>query len=157
MSLTIGVDPGKDGAFALLDSYGELVEVADMPVVGKWVSSVMVAEIIGDWISDRDIEYPVLCLEDVYSSPQQGVTSAFSFGRSKGLIEGVASASDCRLVTVTPAKWKREMGLTKDKNAAREMAMNQWPSKRDLFKRVKDDGRAEAALIGLWQVRHGQA
>jgi hypothetical protein len=30
------------------------------------------------------------------------------------------------------------------------MAANLWPDKADLFKRAKDDGRAEAALIAHW-------
>jgi len=31
--------------------------------------------------------------------------------------------------------------------ASRMLAMSKWTSQRDLFVRVKDDGRAEAALI----------
>ena len=157
MSLTIGVDPGKFGAFALLDSYGELLGVEDMPVVGKHVSVPLVAGIFQDWTTE-DSGTDIICvIEDVWSSPQMGVTSAFSFGRSKGLVEGIATMSDCRIEYVSPVQWKRGMKLGKDKGKARDMAMKRWPVRRDLFKRVKDDGRAEAALIALWQVRHGQA
>lgn len=157
MSLTIGVDPGKFGAFALLDSYGELLGVEDMPVVGKHVSVPLVVEIFQDWTTE-DSGTDIICvIEDVWSSPQMGVTSAFSFGRSKGLVEGIATMSDCRIEYVSPVQWKRGMKLGKDKGKARDMAMKRWPVRRDLFKRVKDDGRAEAALIALWQVRHGQA
>lgn len=157
MSLTIGVDPGLSGAFALLDSYGELLDVDDMPVVGKHVSVPLVVDIFETWCDDPIVgSEPVICvIEDVHSMPKQGVASSFSFGRSKGVIEGVAAMSDCRMVYVTPAKWKRAMGLTKDKGAARLMAMERWPKHREKFKRVKDDGRAEAALIALWQVQHG--
>lgn len=156
MSCIIGIDPGKTGAFALLDSYGELLEVRDMPCVGKHVSIVDVARIFNDWTVGMLAFEPATCvIENVYSSPQMGVASAFSFGRSKGIVETGAAMSDCRIVYVTPAKWKRDMTLNKDKGKARQLAMERWPKHRDLFKRVKDDGRAEAALIGLWQVEHG--
>lgn len=151
----IGVDPGKHGAFALLADDGELLDVADMPAVGKHVSPVMVTDILWDWVNLEGGK--TVIIEDVSASPQMGVVSAFSFGRSKGIIEGVAAALHCRVGYVTPALWKRNMKLTKDKNAARSMAIERWPDHREFFKRVKDDGRAEAALIGLWQVRHGQA
>jgi crossover junction endodeoxyribonuclease RuvC len=35
------------------------------------------------------------------------------------------------------------------KDAARAEAIRRWPSHASLFARVKDDGRAEAALIGV--------
>lgn len=157
MSLIIGVDPGATGAFALLDSYGELLDTDDMPIVGKLVSVPLVVDIFETWAGDPlgSVEPPICVIEDVHSSPQMGVTSAFSFGRSKGVIEGVAAMADCRVVYVSPNKWKRDMKLSRDKGASRDMAMLRWPKHRDRFKRVKDDGRAEAALIALWQVEHG--
>ena len=39
MSLTVGIDPGLTGAIALVDSYGVLVDVYDMPIAGGAVSS----------------------------------------------------------------------------------------------------------------------
>jgi hypothetical protein len=49
--------------------------------------------------------------------------------------------------------WKRAVGIPpgKDgaKDAARSEAIRRWPQKADLFARVKDDGRAEAALIAV--------
>jgi crossover junction endodeoxyribonuclease RuvC len=48
----------------------------------------------------------------------------------------------------TPACWKRAVGLSLDsKDAARAEAIRRWPGKAAIFARVKDDGRAEAALI----------
>ncbi len=154
MTLIIGVDPGQKGAFALLESDGRILDFRDMPVVGKFVSVPIVAEIFKTWTG---VEATTCIIEDVWSSPQMGVTSAFSFGRSKGLVEGIASMADCRVEYVSPAKWKRDMKLGKDKGEARDQAMRYWPYNRAWFSRVKDDGRAEAALIALWQVRHGQA
>jgi crossover junction endodeoxyribonuclease RuvC len=54
---------------------------------------------------------------------------------------------------LTPAQWKRLVGIPPGKagakDAARSEAIRRWPGKADLFARVKNDGRAEAALIGL--------
>lgn len=153
MSLVIGVDPGKTGALALLDSYGELIAVNDMPLLGKHVSATLLVDIMRDYMFNQD---DVVCvIENVSSSPQMGVTSAFSFGRSKGVVEAAAAALGMRLVYVTPAKWKADMRLNKDKGVARNAAIQRWPRFSQHFKRVKDDGRAEAALIGLWWINHG--
>lgn len=155
MTMYVGIDPGLKGALALLDSYGELLEVADMPVMGKrGVSAKGVADILFDWTTGTTDE--IACgIEDVYSRPGQGVSSVFSFGRSKGVVEAAAAASGMRLVYVHPQTWKRQMKVTKHKGSSRNLATERWPSSADLFKRIKDDGRAEAALIGLWVMVHG--
>jgi crossover junction endodeoxyribonuclease RuvC len=54
---------------------------------------------------------------------------------------------------LTPPSWKRAVGIPpgKDgtKDAARSEAIRRWPHKAELFARVRDDGRAEAALIAV--------
>lgn len=39
--------------------------------------------------------------------------------------------------------------IASPKDAARAEAIRRWPAKAELFARVKDDGRAEAALIAV--------
>jgi crossover junction endodeoxyribonuclease RuvC len=51
---------------------------------------------------------------------------------------------------VTPAKWKKHFGLNRDKGVSRSKATERFPEYANLFSRVKDDGRAEAALIALY-------
>jgi hypothetical protein len=51
---------------------------------------------------------------------------------------------------VTPATWTKAVGRVAGKDASRMRAMELFPSKADLFKRAKDDGRADAALIAYW-------
>jgi crossover junction endodeoxyribonuclease RuvC len=46
--------------------------------------------------------------------------------------------------------WKRAMQVPSDKGACRMRAMQTFPGHSDLFRRVKDDGRAEAALLGFY-------
>ena len=42
------------------------------------------------------------------------------------------------------------LGLSADKGVSRRRAIELWPDHRKAFERVKDDGRAEAALLAWW-------
>jgi crossover junction endodeoxyribonuclease RuvC len=68
-------------------------------------------------------------------------------------IEGVLAAAGLPIAFLTPRTWKRLVGIPpgKDgaKDAARSEAIRRWPQHAALFARVKDDGRAEAALIAV--------
>jgi hypothetical protein len=75
------------------------------------------------------------------------------FGRSRGVIEGVRGAAGVPLSFLTPACWKRTVGIPPGKegakDAARSETIRRLPGHSALFARVKDDGRAEAALIAV--------
>ena len=90
-------------------------------------------------------------IEDVTASPQMGVVSSFNFGRSLGILEG-ACASRAILTKVRAQEWKTLTKTPKDKSEARRRAMQVFPCAYDLFARVKDDGRAEAAMICFYAV-----
>jgi hypothetical protein len=68
----------------------------------------------------------------------------------RGIVEGVLAACGVPAVHIAPAAWKRAVGLSlASKDAARSEALRRWPGHAALFARVKDDGRAEAALIAV--------
>lgn len=155
MSFIIGIDPGNKGAIAIIKSTGELVEVWDMPTleikVGKAtktrISAEMLAHEVRQWEGIRHAY-----IEAVSSSPQMGVSSAFAFGEGFGVVKGVLAALGIPVTLVPPAKWKRDMGLNTSKDGSRAKAIAKWPSHAGEFKRAKDDGRAESALIALWGI-----
>lgn len=93
----------------------------------------------------------MVVLEKVGGITGQSASAAFTFGYSWGLVEGVLAALRLPVALITPQAWKKSAGLVANKGAARECAMRLWPAHAHLFARVKDDGRAEAALIA----RHG--
>jgi hypothetical protein len=148
----IGVDIGAAGAVALLSVAGDLIEVVDMPVLADGpkgrpaVNAPLLAQIIQRWRPDR------AWIEFVGARPGEGPTGAFAFGRSRGVI-GVLGAYSVPAAHIAPASWKRAVGIPPGrdgaKDAARGEAIRRWPAKADLFARVKDDGRAEAALIAI--------
>ena len=146
--MIIGIDPGLNGAIAFMSDEGYLIGVVDMPtidVVGKKkVSPQMLVSLLEDY---DDVKMVVI--EEVGAMPGQGVTSMFNFGYSAGILAGVCAGLRMPMTFYRPAVWKRAAGVPADKGAARQMAQRLWPGSRD-FDRVKDDGRAEAALLARW-------
>lgn len=154
MTYILGIDPGGSGAISVLTAAGNVVAVHDMPsaqvsVAGKKrmrVCASGVARVIAGYEPEHAF------VEQVGAMPGQGVSSMFSFGRSAGVIEGVLAALAVPVSFVTPQAWKKAMQVRADKGACRMRAMQLFPSKADLFARAKDDGRAEASMIGLYGV-----
>jgi len=153
---TLGIDVGLNGAIALVQD-GELVGVVDMPTVtldrnGKAKRQVSVPELV-DIIKAFDPNEAYV--EKVFAMAGQGVTSVFSFGRSLGVVEGVLTTMKIKTTLMTPQTWQKGLGMTGGKDGSRARAMELFPDQTALFKRVKDDGRSDAALIALWGSKHG--
>lgn len=154
MSFIIGVDPGAAGAIAIIESTGKLVHVFDMPsveiVTGGKAKRRVSPEMLAAELRLYADQGACAVVEQVGAMPGQGVSSMFAFGQAFGIVLGVMAGLAIPCQTVTPAKWKKDMKLNTGKDAARAKAAQVWPAHAGEFKRVKDDGRAEAALIGLW-------
>lgn len=156
MSFLIGVDPGASGAVAILEPDGKLVQVFDMPVVevvsGGKAKRRVSAEMLASELRLYNVHTTIAVVEQVGAMPGQGVTSMFAFGQSFGMVLGVLAGLAIPTVTVSPATWKKALKLNAGKDGARAKAAQLWPSHASEFKRVKDDGRAEAALIAYWGI-----
>lgn len=144
--IILGIDPGESGAIAGLGPDGELVFLHDMPYVDGHVLAPVLAQLVLDGLGSRRA-----LVERAQSMPRMGVSGAFRYGTGYGVILGVLGALDIATETIRPNQWKGKAGLSKDKGASRRRAVELWPTRAQLFARVKDDGRAEAALIA----RHG--
>lgn len=148
--LILGIDIGATGAIALLRGE-ELICVEDMPCLNdgpagrRAVNGVLLSDIIVKTGAAKAF------VEFVGARPGEGATGAFAFGRSRGVVEGVLGAHGITTSFITPASWKRTVGLAagKDKDASRSLAIQLWPKHADKLARVKDDGRAESALIAI--------
>jgi crossover junction endodeoxyribonuclease RuvC len=153
MSFVIGIDPGISGAIAVFEG-GKLVNVIDMPTLevdsGKTKKRHISAVSLCNYLTVFSNAHVVI--EKVGAMPGQGVSSMFNFGRSAGIIEGVVAAMHFPSTYVTPAAWTKAVGRAAGKDASRMRAMELFPSKAELFKRAKDDGRADAALIAYWYI-----
>lgn len=150
MTVTIGIDPGAtSGAIAcFVDS--ELLDAIDMPCADGIVSGVLLAYELRQFATAGFDDRPTVVIERVHAMPGNGAVSMFKFGRSLGVIEGVVAALGWPIIWVTPQAWKKHHGLLRqDKDAARMLALETWPEHADTFRRKKDCGRADAALIAV--------
>lgn len=149
MKYFFGIDPGASGAVAILTEEGHFVKVFDMPVFKIKVGKAIKRRVSADLLAHEVSLYPnaVAVLEQVSAMPGQGVSSMFAFGEAYGIVKGVFAALKIPAHLVTPGKWKRSMELSANKNGSRAKAIEMWPEHASYFKRVKDDGRAEACLL----------
>lgn len=153
MSFIIGIDPGASGAVAILEADGSLVQVFDMPAVEIVVGGKAKRRVSPEMLASELRLYAPgaqAVVEQVGAMPGQGVTSMFAFGHAYGLCLGVLAGLGVPTRTVTPGAWKKAMKLNTGKDASRAEAARRWPAQAGEFRRVKDDGKAEAALIAAW-------
>lgn len=162
--MIIGMDPGMSGAIAILSDDGDLLTVTDMPVFAV-VKRVGGKDRTKNHINVHDLgnilrpyaeHGATVAIEQVGPMPRDGAMQAFQFGFGAGALHGACGALGFGIVTVTPQRWKKHFGLTSDKGGSRQLATRRFPAHADLFKRVKDDGRAEAVLVALYhhETRH---
>lgn len=144
MATIIGIDPGFSGAIAILS---DTLAVHDMPTVpaAKGRTELAHPSVLDLLRVDGEV-----WIERVNAMPGQGVSSSFRFGQGFGALEMACAANRLPIRYVTPSVWKKYFGLSKVKGASRSLAMQRFPGQAHLFQRVKDDGRAEAALIALY-------
>lgn len=148
MGFIIGIDPGVSGAIAVV---GNGVRVYDMPTIEIRGKRHVCPSGLRDILVTANIEgVEAVVLEHVQGVQGTGATSAFSFGRSFGVVEGVVAGMTLPLTLVRPQVWTKALNVSRDKGAHRQAAINLWPQHSDLFSRVKDDGRADAALLAHW-------
>lgn len=147
-AIICGADPGLNGAFAFIDLSDNTLSIVDMPTVTRnkkrHVDPVLVGAFLNNYVPDE------VYVEQVHSSPQMGVASSFSFGRSSGIILGATGALGIPVTEVPPSVWKPRMGCTSDKKQTVEVASKLLPQCTAAWKLVKHTDRAEAALIALY-------
>jgi len=158
MNLIAAIDPGVTGAIAWLSADGVLIDVRDLPMasvkVGKTMRNRLVPAVLADMLAgDRRPSH--VYLEEVATRPGEGAVGAFAFGRGFGQIEGMLAGIGVPYSLVRPQAWKKRLSIPADKGGARLIACRLWPKSAGQFARVKDDGRAEAALIGLYGCQVG--
>jgi crossover junction endodeoxyribonuclease RuvC len=156
--IIVGIDPGISGAISLFHG-GKLVKVQDFPLievkVGKGFRKQMVAAALADMLAGTFPEGGQpghVYLEHVNARGKEGAVGAFSFGRGFGMLEMACAALQIPYTLVLPGVWKKAMAVPADKGLARMRACREFPAFAAQFARVKDDGRAEACLIGLYGV-----
>ena len=117
----IGIDPGKSGALAYIMGDGTVNVIPFDEGLYKFALQGIVRAM------EKTGERAVCCLEHVNAMPGQGVTSMFTFGENFGLIQGMLQALEIPYELVRPQKWKKEYGITKDKNTSITVCKRLFP------------------------------
>jgi len=150
--ILIGVDPGLDGAMAVLAD-GKVV-FFDTPTINtksgkRNKREYNIAEMAQRLrkLDDPDIKV-LIAIEKIHAMPKQGVSSMFSMGFGFGIWQGILAAYQIPYTLVPPKIWKNKIvGVGKDKEASRLKAIQLFPKCAEQLKRKKDHNRAEALLI----------
>jgi len=147
-------DPGLNGGGAFLTREG-LLACFDLPTIGESAHRRIDAANLADLLREHG-PYAAAYVEQVGARPGQGVSSMFGFGQAYGTILGVIGALAIPVRHVSPAKWKKALGLNSDGEASRARAIETWPTHAELLARKRDHNRAEAALLALYGLREGR-
>ena len=142
--ITIGIDPGANGAIAWIDERGKsCVEKMPDTLQDLWE---LVRDITNFPRSAIDGRKYKAYIEQVSSSPQMGVVSSFSFGRGYGNLEMALTAAGIPFERVRPQVWQKAMGcMTKgNKNISKQKAQELFPDKKVIH------ATADALLIALY-------
>ena len=122
----IAIDPGLNGAGAVSDESGDFIACFDLPTIGEGAQRRVDAANLADLIREHG-PYAFAIVEQVGARPGQGVSSMFRFGQAYGTILGVIGALAIPVRHVSPAKWKKALGLNSDGETSRARASRPGP------------------------------
>jgi hypothetical protein len=166
----IGIDPGKDGAMAILINEKILVYDFDDEKGVKKLKE----------LNKKGVELFAV-IEKVNAMPKQGRSSIFKFGTNFGIWQGRLEILGVRMALISPQKWQNDMYDYKPnkpplpkrydhsklsdkdfkklqtkisnerkniaKNFSLEFARREFPQAKQFLLRKKDHNRAEALII----------
>jgi len=145
--ITGAIDPGLTGGLAVVNDFGDC-ETILMPITDDGIVD---GAAVMRFFVEHGVEFVVI--ERTHSMPRQGVKSTFTFGFVSGQVAGVTQVMMVQHKWVRPQEWKKAWGLIKcDKDASRDVAICTFPKAHQQFQRVKDHGRAEAALLAAYHL-----
>jgi crossover junction endodeoxyribonuclease RuvC len=151
----VGVDPGCPLTIAVLGEgyveFHEEDEVATRSRKGKGKTMlydnnpILINGIVEGLVSRHDRILAVI--EHVQPAPKQGISSTARFVGSMYLMQGILAAHRIPVTLIRPAKWKGLMGLGREKEQSRKMAIELCPFAADRLNLCKHHDRAEALLL----------
>lgn len=155
----IGIDPGLDGALAVITQSSRFIATHPVPTHNlKRPSGIKreysLADLASAFLPYLKSEKPVhIFAEITHAMPGQGVSSMFSMGRGVGIMDGIVAAFQTLYPLVTyervgVASWKRHMMKSPQERASKAASIARarelWPA---LHLKASEHGQAEALLI----------
>lgn len=162
--LIAGIDPGTNGAIAVLDSENpDSVALLDLKKKTSYDVYSGLNEIIDPYpMNEYDINNPnvTIWIEDVHSMHGMSAKSNFGFGKNLGIVIAIAEIiSKWKPLMVTPKIWQKYIGVTvKGKAIKKEVAkiaQGLYPN-AELYGQRGGllDGRADALMIAHYGLKH---
>jgi crossover junction endodeoxyribonuclease RuvC len=155
MTCCIGIDPGFSGAVAFYWPAANKLEIHDMPtLMGNTGKRDYDWHLLNDLLTGDP--GPVV-LELVTARPGIPAKSLAVLRDCRGAVMTLAAASQRRVYEIDPSRWKRNVDIklpkgataAEKRDASLKAALDRFPAYSDLFRRKKDDGRADAALLAF--------
>jgi crossover junction endodeoxyribonuclease RuvC len=153
----LGIDPGLAGGLAVVEAVDgaapTILDCRDIPTLGSGAKTRIDVLAIRDFINEHK---PALALiERAGVMPKAGNASGFKYGRAVGMLEAAIALCAIPIEVVEPSTWKRFWRLPgKDKERARQLALEKFPAAHASLVHKKDHEKAEAALLALYGALH---
>lgn len=130
MKSYLGIDPGVNGGIACLWEDGTIWFAEKMPDTHAEILAVLWNGMgdLGGLRLNSDVTSALI--ENVSSSPQMGVVSAFTFGKGYGALLMGLTAMRIPFATVTPRIWQNALECCTggDKNVSKRRAQQLFPT-----------------------------
>lgn len=147
-----GIDPGANGAIAVLDSENpDSVALLDLKKFSIYDST--------NWLHNQNVS--TVWLENVHSLYGMSAKSNFGFGRNFGIALAIAKVgtSDGPIEQVTPKVWQKYINVTVKGKAIKQevgtIAKSLYPNAELHGKKGGLlDGRADALMIAHYGLKH---
>ena len=141
----LGIDPGANGAYAILNN-------SEIEVYGKFDKQEFLNVC---YCLSKKQEKTRCCIERVHAMPKQGSVSMFNFGVNFGWLKGVLDAFEISYQEIPPQTWKKEYGLNSKKELSIEVCQRLFPEANLVPHngRKAHDGIAEAILMAEYARR----
>lgn len=142
MNHYLGIDPGKEGALAVLDDNGLIVSLEDMP--RNLIETIKLIRAMPT-ISRAAIEQP-------FAGGKMGKPSCMSFGMTVGELRGILGSLEIPFQMVKPQDWQRVYGVVgKSKgNDSINQCLKLYSDAPLIEGAKRKDGRSDALLIARW-------
>lgn len=144
MKYYLGIDPGKQGAFVVLDENSNIVEKIGMPLIGKEYDKQGIKAILTKY------DYHKIGLENPDVIFGVGKSAVASLSNCVGLIEGIMIGLSVPYILIKPKEWQKEcwkhVKVQKNSNGkgndtkatSTSAAVNLWPNEN--FKITNKEG-----------------
>lgn len=102
----VGIDPGKNGAIAVLDKEGKIISKQVMPkIANEFDTNEFNKMVVNIGLENIDC----VAIEKVHALFGSSAGSTFEFGRMVGILEGVIVSHSLKHIMIDPKVWQKEM------------------------------------------------